>query len=36
LWAALQAASGGIWRGAVYDVDRITKVIEAGMQALGW
>jgi putative YjhG/YagF family dehydratase len=36
LWAALQAASGGIWRGAVYDVERITKVIEAGMQALGW
>jgi putative YjhG/YagF family dehydratase len=35
LWAALQAASGGIWRGAVYDVDRIVKVIEAGMQALG-
>ncbi|HEY7417164.1 MAG TPA: hypothetical protein VH593_18400, partial [Ktedonobacteraceae bacterium] len=36
LWAALQTASGGVWRGAVYDVDRITQVIEAGMQALGW
>jgi putative YjhG/YagF family dehydratase len=36
LWAALQTASGGVWRGAVYDVDRIIQVIEAGMQALGW
>ncbi|HTK10587.1 MAG TPA: YjhG/YagF family D-xylonate dehydratase [Ktedonobacteraceae bacterium] len=34
LWAALQAASGGVWRGAVYDVDRIVEVIEAGMKAL--
>ncbi len=34
LWAALQAASGGVWRGAVYDVDRIIRVLEAGMQAL--
>ena len=25
LWAALQAASGGTWRGAVYDVDRIIE-----------
>jgi dihydroxyacid dehydratase/phosphogluconate dehydratase len=36
LWAALQTASGGVWRGAVYDVDRIVQAIEAGMQALGW
>ncbi|WP_424767996.1 YjhG/YagF family D-xylonate dehydratase [Paenibacillus sp. sgz302251] len=31
LWAALQAASGGTWRGCVYDVDRIVKLLEAGM-----
>jgi putative YjhG/YagF family dehydratase len=36
LWSALQSASGGVWRGAVYDVDRIIQVIEAGKQALGW
>jgi hypothetical protein len=35
LWAALQNASGGPWRGGVYDVDRIVRVIEAGMSALG-
>lgn len=34
LWAALQQASGGIWRGCVYDVDRITRVLEAGLRAL--
>ncbi|MBE2239708.1 MAG: YjhG/YagF family D-xylonate dehydratase [Caldilineaceae bacterium] len=34
LWAALQQASGGIWRGCVYDVERITRVIEAGLAAL--
>src|SRR6266700_1649715 len=33
LWAALQSASGGVWQGAVYDVDRIIQVIEAGKQA---
>lgn len=31
LWAALQAASGGTWRGCVYDVDRIVKLLEVGM-----
>jgi len=36
LWAALQTVSGGTWRGAVYDVDRIIQAIEAGKQALGW
>jgi len=36
LWAALQAVSGGTWRGCVYDVDRIIDVIEAGKRALGW
>lgn len=36
LWAALQTVSGGTWRGAVYDVDRILQVIEAGKKALGW
>jgi putative YjhG/YagF family dehydratase len=35
LWAALQDASGGPWNGAVYDVDRILRVIEAGRRALG-
>ena len=34
LWAALQSASGGTWKGCVYDTDRIIEVIEAGMQAL--
>lgn len=34
LWAALQSVSGGAWRGAVYDVDRIIEVIEAGKKAL--
>ena len=34
LWAALQAASGGVWRGAVYDVDRIVTLLEAGQRAL--
>lgn len=30
LWAALQNASGGIWAGAVYDVDTIVELIETG------
>jgi putative YjhG/YagF family dehydratase len=30
LWAALQNASGGAWRGSVYDVDRIIHLLEAG------
>jgi putative YjhG/YagF family dehydratase len=34
LWAALQAASGGTWRGCVYDVDRIIQLLEAGKKAL--
>ncbi len=34
LWAALQAASGGVWAGSVYDVDKITQALEAGMAAL--
>ncbi len=34
LWAALQHASGGTWAGCVYDVDRIVKVIDAGLEAL--
>jgi putative YjhG/YagF family dehydratase len=32
LWAALQAASGGTWRGCIYDVDRIVGILEAGMK----
>jgi putative YjhG/YagF family dehydratase len=34
LWAALQDASGGVWGGAVYDVDAILRVLEAGKRAL--
>jgi len=34
LWAALQAASGGPWAGCVYDVDRIIKIINAGLRAI--
>ena len=34
LWAALQAVSGGTWRGSVYDVDRIIETLEAGKKAL--
>jgi xylonate dehydratase len=34
LWAALQEASGGTWGGAVYDVDRILRLLEAGKRAL--
>lgn len=33
LWAALQNASGGSWAGSVYDVDRITELLEKGMEA---
>ncbi len=35
LWAALQDVSGGTWAGAVYDVEKILQVIEAGKKALG-
>jgi len=34
LWAALQTASGGVWSGAVYDVEKILRVLEAGHRAL--
>ncbi|WP_280138455.1 YjhG/YagF family D-xylonate dehydratase [Aliiruegeria lutimaris] len=34
LWAALQAASGGTWRGCVFDTDRIVEVLAAGRKAL--
>ncbi len=34
LWAALQEVSGGTWAGAVYDVDIILKVLQAGVEAL--
>jgi putative YjhG/YagF family dehydratase len=34
LWAALQRASGGVWSGCVYDVDRIVAAIDAGLAAL--
>lgn len=35
LWAALQDVSGGVWQGAVYDAEKILRVIEAGKRALG-
>lgn len=34
LWAALQAASGGTWKGCIYDTDKIIALLEAGRQAL--
>ncbi len=34
LWAALQAASGGVWAGSVYNVDKITDALNAGLKAL--
>jgi putative YjhG/YagF family dehydratase len=34
LWAALQAASGGVWAGSVYDVEKIIETLEAGRRAL--
>jgi putative YjhG/YagF family dehydratase len=33
LWAALQNASGGSWGGCVYDADRVTKLLELGLNA---
>jgi len=33
LWASLQLASGGTWRGCVYDVDRIITALEHGQNA---
>jgi putative YjhG/YagF family dehydratase len=33
LWAALQRASGGTWRGCVYDVDQIVAALDAGTAA---
>ncbi len=35
LWAALQQLSGGVWGGAVYDVEEILRVLEAGRGAVG-
>ncbi len=35
LWANLQLASGGTWRGCVYDVERIIALLEAGQKAMG-
>lgn len=34
LWAALQDISGGTWGGAVYDLEAILRVIEAGRRAI--
>lgn len=33
LWAAMQNASGGPWRGSVYDVDRIIAALQLGQDA---
>ncbi len=32
LWATLQNASGGSWAGCIYDADRISELIEKGLQ----
>ncbi len=34
LWAALQRASGGVWAGCVYDVEKILATLAAGEAAL--
>lgn len=34
LWAALTRASGGVWSGCVYDVERIEQLLSAGERAL--
>ena len=34
LWAALQAASGGIWGGCVFDTESIIATLEAGRETL--
>jgi len=34
LWAAMQEAGGGTWRGCVFDVDEIIKVLNAGKEVL--
>ncbi|MCL2898978.1 YjhG/YagF family D-xylonate dehydratase [Brenneria tiliae] len=34
LWAALQGASGGTWRGCIYDTDKIIEVLQAGVKTL--
>src|SRR5690606_34911531 len=34
LWALLQRVSGGTWSGCVYDVERLERVITAGLEAL--
>ena len=33
LWAALQQVGGGTWGGCVFDVERITKFLEAGRKS---
>lgn len=32
LWAALQAASGGTWKGSMYDPDRIVDLLKKGLE----
>ena len=34
LWASLQRAAGGPWRGCVYDPETIAELLEAGQKAL--
>ncbi|MEZ4633128.1 MAG: dihydroxy-acid dehydratase [Deinococcales bacterium] len=34
LWALLQSVSGGTWGGCVFDLAKIEKVLEAGLEAL--
>ncbi|PYJ61343.1 MAG: YjhG/YagF family D-xylonate dehydratase [Verrucomicrobia bacterium] len=35
LWAVLQQAGGGTWGGCVFDVERLTELLEAGRRARG-
>ncbi len=35
LWSVLQRASGGTWGGCVFDADRISALLEAGLDAEG-
>src|SRR5207247_10286360 len=35
LWAVLQQAGGGTWGGCVFDVERLTELLEAGRKTQG-
>lgn len=35
LWVVLQLVSGGIWKGCIYDIDKIIEVINVGKKVFG-